>query len=107
MRRGLVFKAQNYQIESSGKPPGLQARPGRRTSYFENHHGEQLVFVYEQGNKKATLYHGDRGWGRPFSVDVKNGSTRILLNSEEKLWLAGCLASTEFLRDKPRLKKAK
>ena len=42
--------------------PAVEERRGRYIGYFENAFGEQLVFVYDDSEPDATLFHGDVDW---------------------------------------------
>ncbi|MCC7369264.1 MAG: hypothetical protein IT306_12620 [Chloroflexi bacterium] len=65
--------------------PEVETRSGRYVGYFENRHGEQLVFVYDRGDAAATLYHGDNDW-EPVEV-IDGRQTELILDDAELLWL--------------------
>lgn len=46
----------------------IEERPGRYLGYFVNKFGEQLVFVHDDGDAHATLFHGDVDW-EPYRVN--------------------------------------
>jgi len=80
------------------------ARTGQRyVGFFENSHGEQLVYVHERDSEPA-LYHGDIEW-RPITATMptyarSHGiahwqiSDELIVDDAEALWLAGCLAAS-------------
>jgi hypothetical protein len=80
------------------------ARTGQRyVGFFENRHGEQLIYVHDHDNEPA-LYHGDYEW-RPVTVTMptytrSHGiahwliSDELIVDDAEALWLAGCLAAS-------------
>lgn len=82
---GTVLTISNYHVVSCGKPPGLVANGTAYTAYFENDHGEQLVFQYDFKSKKGTLWHGDYSWEMP--VAVMGGGTTMIMDEEEREWL--------------------
>jgi hypothetical protein len=89
-------------------PAGVDIEPSeqRYVGFYENQHGEQLVFVHEKG-KEPTLYHGDCGRD-PVRAEWPQISTLIptlspwvtgttILDDGEVLWLASCLAASNPL----------
>lgn len=89
-------------------PAGVDIEPSeqRYVGFYENQHGEQLVFVHEKG-KEPTLYHGDCGW-EPLRAEWPQISTLIpdlspwvsgdtILDDGEVLWLAASLAASNPL----------
>ena len=88
--QAIVFQAMNKHNVSCGIPPHITTQKnGNYYGYFENQHGEQMIFVYDHETKKATLWAGDNGWNDP--VAVENGkATEIGLNSMEQAWLQLC-----------------
>lgn len=77
----------------------------RYVGYYENQHGEQLIFVFEKGGKPL-LYHGDYGW-EPLVAEwprivgpLSSWATgNLILDQAEVLWLASCLAASGALSE--------
>jgi hypothetical protein len=83
---------------------GLEPTPNRYVGFYENQHGEQLIFIRESDGQPL-LYHGDFGWARlpaewpqryknpkmPLSPWV---SGELILNQGEVLWLVACLEAS-------------
>jgi hypothetical protein len=64
--------------------------------YFENAHGEQLIFSQAPGEPEASLWHGDNGYARS---PVKAGrADDLILTLGEALWPAACWAESAHLR---------
>jgi len=81
-----VLSVLNNHIEASGKAPNRKTGSGFYTSYFENWHGEQLVFQFDLKTGKAKLWHGDHSWEHP--VAVKGGlAPTLIIDAEEQAWL--------------------
>ncbi|MFW6125492.1 MAG: hypothetical protein ACOC58_00140 [Chloroflexota bacterium] len=95
--KGTVLTIANRHFECCGRPPDLRADQAY-TAYFENHHGEQLVFQYDPKEKRGTLWHGDYSWEQP--VEVMAGSTTMVMSDEEREWLH--LVWTVATRHEPR-----
>jgi hypothetical protein len=100
-----VFHADNAHIDECGLPPSLAADLDNVvSSYFENHHGEQMVFQYRRdptgwGNV-AHLFHGDTGWDESHQINIDGNTTGdLILNSEEKTWLTACIMVARERRD--------
>jgi hypothetical protein len=64
---GLVFAAHNIHDARCGSPPRLQNtdNPALYHGYFENRHGEQFVFTFDQATGTGTVSGGDLGWSNP------------------------------------------
>ena len=79
---------------------------GGYRSYFENQHGEQLLFHQARGEPHASLWHGDVEFKR---LVVERGQVdEIVLDLGEKLWLIACWQESAFIRfdgayDEPEL----
>jgi hypothetical protein len=56
---GELLRVRNRHVTAV---PEIGERPGRYLGYFENEYGERLVFVHENGEVDATVFHGDVGW---------------------------------------------
>ena len=83
----------------SGPAPVLPA--GGYRSYFENMHGEQLLFHQARGESRASLWHGDVDFKRfvVFRGQIEEGQIEeIVLDLGEKLWLIGCWQESAFIR---------
>lgn len=85
----------------TGVAPVIEERPGRYLGYFVNKFGEQLVFVHDDGDAHATLFHGDVDWepcrvtdagGRPDAGD-------LILNDEECAFVMACWIATAWRRE--------
>src|SRR4051812_2174515 len=84
-----LFAVSNHHFLAAGTPPTVNGDdPQTYHSYFENAHGEQLLFVYRWETHEATLWHGDLGW-EPRAV-VNGQVADLTLGPEEQLWLAAC-----------------
>lgn len=80
--------------------PAIEERPGRYLGYFENQFGEQLVFVHEDGELDATVFHGDVDW-EPRRVTDASGLPDVgdlVLNEEERAFLIACWIATAWRR---------
>jgi len=97
MPKKFVLKVPNHHIKSCGSPPQLVAERVY-TSYFENEHGEQLIFQYDHVAQEGTLWHGDIGWQHPFKVTRSTTLTEVLstiiLDPSEVVWLSACFLAT-------------
>ena len=101
----------NNHNESCGTPPVLPDSKSAYVAYFENEHGEQTIFIKEQG-KQPILYMGDYSWEKPlivqWIVDTKEKKRdpeykghvhveNLRMDFNENMWLTACyLASTAF-----------
>jgi hypothetical protein len=84
--------------------PAIDERPGRYLRYFENKFGEQLVFVHEDGELDAALFHGDVDW-EPRRVRDASGLPDVgdlVLNEEERAFLMACWIATAWRREDAR-----
>jgi hypothetical protein len=83
----------------------------RYVGFFENRHGEQLVYVHERGSEPV-LYHGDYEWNPvparlptykrtfgPLKSWVTGGT--LIVDEAEALWLAGCLSASGAVDAQP------
>lgn len=86
-------------------------------AYFENEHGEQLIFVREPGAKHGVLLHSDLEWEpKPVAGPAQPGATveglpprvrrffgdvpvlgEVILNGPEAVWLKACLVASGAL----------
>jgi hypothetical protein len=97
--RNYLFHVRNKHVADSGTPPEIDGNtPHRYHSYFENSYGEQLIFVYDRETDKATLYHGDLGWGNPCPVEEGGKAPSVVLDEAEMLWLRACWLAATALR---------
>ncbi|KAK1179798.1 hypothetical protein B7755_017625 [Streptomyces sp. NBS 14/10] len=76
--------------------------------YFQNEHGEELVFAQRRGEKTARLWHSDADW-QVFRVgdhSIRVGGMvdgmitvgDLIINRTEATWLSSCLAASRHLR---------
>lgn len=65
-------------------------------AYFENVHGEQVLFHQTKGEREGSLWHGDADFERRA---VRRGDTDLILDRGERLWLTACWAESGYLRD--------
>jgi hypothetical protein len=82
-------------------PPVIEERPGRYLGYFVNKFGEQLVFVHDDGDAHATLFHGDVDW-EPYRVSDAGGrpdAGDLILNDEECAFVIACWIATAWRRE--------
>jgi hypothetical protein len=78
----------------------------RYVGFYENRHGEQLIFVHEKG-EEPVLYHGDCGWvpvgaeWPQISILIPSMTSWVtentILEDGEVLWLTSCLAASNPL----------
>ena len=87
----------------------IEPKEGRYVGFYENQHGEQLVFVRERG-EQPMLYHGDYGWAplraewperhrTPMASLSPWVSGDLVLNQGEVLWLASCLSASASVEE--------
>ena len=78
----------------------IEERPGRYLGYFENRFGEQLVFVHEDGEADAAVFHGDVGWEPRRVIDASGlpDFGDLVLNEEERAFLTACWIATAWRR---------
>jgi hypothetical protein len=79
----------NCHVASCGAPPILQTDPDHYTGYFENRHGEQLIFRLNHATGEATLRLGDTGWENVYPV-VEGRAPGLELDFDEAAWLRIC-----------------
>lgn len=103
-------------VEHGGHPfpddVALEPTRDRYVGFYENEHGEQLVFLRER-EEEPMLYHGDFGWS-PLSAEWPErfkapgvslspwASGELILNQGEALWLAACLEASGSRREQTR-----
>lgn len=86
----IVFQARNKHSTDAGKPPQIDANIRKRYhGYFENEHGEQVIFVYDYEVNEGTLWMGDAGWEKAFKV-IDARVPELVLSRNEALWLYNC-----------------
>lgn len=86
-------------------PPVIEERPGRYLGYFVNKFGEQLVFVHDDGDAHATLFHGDVDW-EPYlisDVDGRPDAGDLILNEEEGAFVIACWIATASRREQAQV----
>ena len=82
----------------------IEERPGRYVGWFENKFGEQLVFVHDDGELDATVFHGDVDW-EPRRVTDAGGlpdAGDLVLGEEERAFLIACWIATAWRREDAR-----
>src|ERR1700738_100238 len=81
--------------------PAIDERPGRYLGYFENRFGEQLVFMHEDGELDATVFHGAVDWEPRRVTDVSGlpDARGLALNEEELAFLRACWIATAWRRE--------
>ena len=82
----------------------IEERPGRYLGYFVNKFGEQLVFVYDDGDVHATLLHDDVDWEPCLisDVDGRPDAGDLILNEEEGAFVIACWVATAWRREHAR-----
>jgi hypothetical protein len=93
-----VLRVSNHHAAAA---PVIEDRPGRYLAYFENKFGEQLVFMHEDGELDATVFHGDGDW-EPRRVRDASGLPDVgdlVLNEEEHAFLTACWIATAWRRE--------
>ncbi len=77
----------NRHIEECGAAPVIDtAQSQERLAYFENSHGEQLIFTFDRESKVGIVRSGDAGWD--IEYPVVDGVCDLALEPDEALWLA-------------------
>jgi hypothetical protein len=97
--QGDLFRVSNRHSPEAGKPPHIDADTrGRYHGYFENEHGEKVVFVYDYETKTGTHWMGDAGWEQGYNV-VDGLVPALIMSEQEEMWLQACWnAATAFDR---------
>jgi hypothetical protein len=101
VREALLMRVTNRHAVAA---PVIEERPGRYLGYFENRFGEQLVFVCEDGEPDAVVFHGDVDW-EPHRVTDAGGLPDVgdlILNEEEWSFLGACWIATAWRRESAR-----
>jgi hypothetical protein len=86
-----ILTVLNRHVDDCGTPPSFsdELLNKKYVSYFQNHYGEQWVFLGD-GKDGGVLYGGEVDWeGLP--VTLKKPYPATLLNAEEQVWLISCL----------------
>lgn len=88
-----LLTIRNHHRAACGDPP-IVNEEARDTyiGYFENQYREQWVFIYNRVTGEAVLRGGDIGWNKAWPI-VNGEVDGLILNREEKLWLAACHAA--------------
>lgn len=87
--RAIAFE--NHHAEALPELP-----EGGYHGYFENMHGEQLLFHQGKGEPEAFVWHGDTDWQR---YPVRGGlCPGLVLSAGERLWIAACWAESAGIR---------
>jgi hypothetical protein len=93
-----LLRVRNHHATAA---PAIEERPGRYLGYFENKFGEQLVFINEDGEVDAAVFHGDVDW-EPRRVTDASGLPEVgdlVLNDEEHAFLIACWIATAWRRE--------
>jgi hypothetical protein len=84
--------------------PRITIKANAYVGYFQNAHGEQIVFHFEPQWGHGMLYHGDMEW-EPLQVrggrvinPAGQDATRAVLDDTEAAWLQACWDATKILR---------
>jgi hypothetical protein len=85
-----LLRIRNHHVPGCGDPPIVNGDdPALYIGYFENPHGEQWVFTYHRGTKRAQLQGGDSGWNK--LLEVADGAVDgLTLDPVEAMWLKAC-----------------
>ena len=87
--KSLILQISNHHTADCGIPPQIEEQAGQYLGYFENQHGEQMIFIFDRRSGAGRLYAGDAGWETP--CEVVDGVTKeLILGPEEGLWLRAC-----------------
>lgn len=95
----VVFAALDRMGAGGEAPPGIRTsdRPGSFFGYFENEHGEWLIFEYDPERGSGQVYQQDFG-SRAFPL-IEGNAVGLTLNPLERSWLGVCLeAATRHRR---------
>lgn len=85
-----IFHVGNKHLQGSGKPPHIDGNIRKRYhGYFENEFGEQAIFVYDYEIGAGTLWMGDAGWEKSYTV-VEGKVPELLMGQNETVWLSNC-----------------
>ena len=92
-----VLRVSNHHAAAA---PAIEERAGRYLGYFENKFGEQLVFVHEDGELEAAVFHGDADWESCRVTDASGlpDVGDLVLNEEERAFLIACWIATAWRR---------
>jgi hypothetical protein len=102
VREGELLRVSNHHAAAA---LAIEERPGRYLGYFQNKFGEQLVFVHDDGELDATVFHGDVDWV-PRRVRDAGGLPDVgdlVLGEEEHAFLTACWIATAWRREDARL----
>ena len=88
-----LLRVSNHHVTAA---PAIEERPGRYLGYFENKFGEQLVFMHDDGELDATVFHGDVDWERRRVRDASGPPDvgDLVLGEEERAFLTACWLAT-------------
>lgn len=101
--RKIIFQVSNHHTAGYGNPPFIDGDIRKRYhGYFENEHGEQILFVYDYEVQEGTLQMGDAGWEKTYKV-IDGKAPALILSNFESAWLMNCWqAATAFLPKKDK-----
>lgn len=87
--RPVILQIRNNHTAACGTPPYVEGLLGQYVGYFENEHGEQMIFVFDRQGKTGCLYAGDAHWETTYKV-VDGVVPGMILSSMEGQWLRAC-----------------
>src|SRR5437763_554774 len=98
MHGDWLLRLSNHHVSAA---PVIEERPGRYLGYLVNKFGEQLVFMHDDGDAHATLFHGDVDWEPRLITDVdgRPDAGDLILNEEEGAFVVGCWIATVWRRE--------
>lgn len=91
-----IFQVRNHHAESCGSPPRFDDPSEVYLSYYENHLGEQNIFVHDYKTKESFLYMGDAGWEHPRKVAEGGRVPELIYGQDEAMWLFACWMATHY-----------
>jgi hypothetical protein len=88
-----LLRIHNRHTADCGDPPIISSdNPNLYIGYFENSSGEQWIFTFDRGTRKAELRCGDVGWNDVHEI-VDGKAVGLLLSGDEAMWLQACWRS--------------
>lgn len=90
MEGEAIFEVGDHHPKGEKLPPRVKDNTSSRRylGYFENHFGEQSIFVFDYATGEGFVFCGDAGWEVYL---VREGvAVELMLNEEEKKWLRNC-----------------
>ena len=88
----VLLKVDNVHCNDCGPPPDIDLED-QYVSLFQNHYGEQWVFIGDREKKTAVIMGGDAGWKNQYEMSEDQLVPKdLVMNQEETLWLITCLS---------------